>query len=177
MTVRKRMSFRPSLQDTKRANLAAMESMAHGGMSDAGRKNLEEMRLTVKPKQVRKPSQPSLIPLERDVNREITSAAKQFDNVKLWRNNRGQVILPNGGRLTYGVGPNGASDFIGYTRLTITQDMVGCIVAQFTAVESKRPGERATDEQAEFIERVEQDGGWAGVAHSGEEAVAILRRK
>ena len=122
----------------------------------------------------RAPSQPSLLPMERDVNKEIEREARRFDNVKLWRNNRGQVMLPNGGRLTYGVGPNGASDFIGYRRVTITQDMVGRYIAQFLCVESKRPTKRGTDDQLEFIARVENDGGVGGVAHSGEEALRIF---
>jgi len=112
---------------------------------------------------------------ERDVSKQIQDVAKQFDNVKLWRNNRGQVVLEGGARMAYGVGPNGACDFIGYRRVTITAEMVGQPFAQFLAVEAKRPGARPRPEQSEFIERVNVDGGRAGVATSANEALRLMR--
>ena len=46
---------------------------------------------------------------EADVNADIREWSKSQPLVVLYRNNRGSVQLPNGGMLTYGVGPNGAS--------------------------------------------------------------------
>lgn len=63
--------FRPSLADTKRANLAAFEAMAHDGMSDAGREHLEQLRATVKPKRQRGPSRASTVPTEAETQRAI----------------------------------------------------------------------------------------------------------
>lgn len=171
----RRLGFKPSHADNKRAiQLSLAQHAAMSGMPTPA----EQLSIaTARPKQSRAKPGADGRKLESAVNREIEQAAKQFGNVKLWRNNRGQVMLPNGGRLSYGVGPNGASDFIGYRTLTITQDMVGSVVAQFLCVESKRPGERATDEQARFIAYVEADGGHGGVAHSGNEAIRILGDK
>lgn len=112
---------------------------------------------------------------ERKVNEEIRDTAKELRHVKLWRNNRGQVQLPNGGALRYGVGPNGASDWIGFRTVEITADMVGQHFAQFVAVESKAPKKNATQEQSDFIDTVLEAGGIAGVAHSGCELRGILK--
>lgn len=162
---------RKSLKDTKRENAQAMNYLAK--LSDKPLIDVPAGSVKRGP-QTRRTDGPKL---ESEVSAEIVRAAKQFGNVKLWRNNRGQVMLPNGGRLSYGVGPNGASDFIGYRRITITQDMVGQRIAQFLAVESKRPNAHGTDPQLEFIARVESDGGCAGIAHDSEEALRIIRGK
>lgn len=63
--------FKPSISDTKRANLATMELYAHDGMSEAGRQHLEHMRATTKPKRVRGPRKPSAIPTESETQRAI----------------------------------------------------------------------------------------------------------
>ena len=51
----------------------------------------------------------------------------------MYRNSRGAVKLPNGGMLTYGVGPNGGSDWLGYQSVLVTEDMVGRTIAVFVA--------------------------------------------
>lgn len=107
---------------------------------------------------------------EADVNREIS--ALEFHG-KLWRNNRGTI--QDGQRyIKYGVGPNGASDFIGYVEIDITPEMVGQRFARFLAIEAKRPGENAREDQSAFIDSVLEAGGMAGVAHSGDEAKQII---
>jgi ribosomal protein S19 len=71
----------------------------------------------------------------------------------------------------------GSSDLIGWTPVTITEDMVGKKVAIFTAVECKRSeGGRLSPDQKRFIDRVNGAGGIAGVASSDEEAANILER-
>ena len=159
-----RRTFRKSLSQTKHDNANAMNFYA--AMADKPRMEVPDVITRTRTNNT----------AERDVSKQIQDVAKQFDNVKLWRNNRGQVMLDNGARIAYGVGPNGASDFIGYRRITITADMVGQSIAQFLAVEAKRPGAKPRPEQSEFIERINQDGGRAGVATSPEEALRILRR-
>lgn len=84
------------------------------------------------------------------------------------------------GRLVrYGLGQSGSarvvgtSDLIGWRSVTITADMVGQQIAVFAAVEVKDQA-RATPEQEAFIAAVRAAGGLAGVAHSVEEARAIL---
>lgn len=112
---------------------------------------------------------------EADVNDAIRAATKDMADVVLYRNNRGAIKLSNGGYLKYGVGENGAADWIGYKTEVITPDMVGREIAVFVAIEAKRPGEPARDDQLEFLTRVTDAGGIAGVAHSAEELEAIIK--
>ena len=111
--------------------------------------------------------------LESSVNDEIYGAFKNDPKVKLYRNNRGVAVYGNK-QVAYGVGPRGGSDWIGYRRVFITSDMIGSWIAQFVALEAKRPGEKADDNQQRFIEQVKAAGGCAGVATSGQEAVELL---
>ena len=113
------------------------------------------------------------IPLESAVNDAIYDAFTKRSDVKLWRNNRG--VAQYGNQLVrYGVGPKGGADWIGYRMVYVTQAMVGSRLAQFVAIEAKRPGETADSRQQEFLERVKADGGVAGVATSAAEAMALV---
>lgn len=113
------------------------------------------------------------VPLESAVNDDIYDAFKHHPAVKLYRNNRG--VAQYGNQLVrYGVGPKGGADWIGYVSVVITPEMVGTKIAQFAAVEAKRPGEKADENQQTFIDGVKAAGGKAGVATSAAEAKAIL---
>src|SRR5437899_7592128 len=104
---------------------------------------------------------------EAQVNDAIRDFSANRDDLVLWRNSRGMIDLPGGGKLRYGVGPNGASDWIGYRTVTITPEMVGCEVAQFIAVEAKAPDAGAVpDHQEAFLRAVRAGGGVAFVARS-----------
>ena len=100
--------------------------------------------------------------------------------VRLLRNNVGGLKDRTGRFVAYGLGSHGGkvlrgpSDLIGWRTITITPDMVGRQVAVFAAVEVKDRA-KATPEQEQFIAQVQAAGGLAGVAHSVEEARAILR--
>lgn len=73
----------------------------------------------------------------------------------------------------YGLG-TGTSDLIGWRSIEITQDMVGQKIAQFVAVECKRPsGGRITPEQQNFLDRVQEAGGLSGIARSEDDVVAL----
>lgn len=86
----------------------------------------------------------------------------------------GDVLIKNARPLHAGL-CKGSSDIIGWTSIEINPSMVGKKVAIFTAVEAKDEiGGSLTEEQARFIDVVEQAGGIAGVARSGEEAVELL---
>jgi len=124
--------------------------------------------------QKRGPRQPSAERRERNVNDEIREWQAKEPDITLWRNNRGEIQLDGGARLRYGIGPNGASDFIGYVSVTVTQAMVGKRVAIFCAVESKRPRGEPTDDQITFIDRIKAAGGRAGVARSAADAELIV---
>jgi hypothetical protein len=70
----------------------------------------------------------------------------------------------------------GTSDLIGWTPVRITADMVGCRVAVFTSIETKKTkGGRTSDDQANFIAQVQRAGGIAGVASSPEAARQIVQ--
>lgn len=62
--------------------------------------------------------------------------------------------------------PTGSSDLIGWTRVNITNDLVGRDVAVFTAVEAKTPNVTATREQLNFCKTVNDHGGIGVVARS-----------
>lgn len=98
---------------------------------------------------------------------------------RLLRNNVGALRDATGRLLRYGLGQSGAtrvvgtSDLIGWRSRIITPDMVGQTIAQFVAIEVKDKA-AATPEQIRFIEAVNRAGGLAGIAHSEEEARAIV---
>lgn len=71
----------------------------------------------------------------------------------------------------------GQGDLLGWTTITVTQDMVGCRVAVFTSIECKRTdGGRTSADQKHWLDMVQRAGGIAGVANSPEAAVQIVKR-
>lgn len=84
--------------------------------------------------------------------------------VRLFRNPVGMAYFSNGSPVHFGLCV-GSSDLIGYTA-----------TGRFIAIEVKTPTGRATDEQLAFIEAVRKVGGIAFIAHSVEEAIALVRR-
>lgn len=60
----------------------------------------------------------------------------------------------------------GSSDTIGWTRVTITPEMVGQTVAIFTAIEVKYGSTKTTEEQSNFVEQVKKAGGIGKIIHS-----------
>jgi hypothetical protein len=91
-----------------------------------------------------------------------------------FRNQVGATHTPDGRLIRFGLCV-GSSDLIGWVPLEITQDMVGQKVAVFAAVEVKKPGGKATEDQINFIRNVTRAGGYAGIARSPEEAIAIIQ--
>jgi hypothetical protein len=81
----------------------------------------------------------------------------------------------NGRLVRFGL-HKGSSDLIGITPVTITPDMIGKRMGIFTAIEVKTPKGKPTDEQINFIQRVRDLGGFAGVARSVEEALEITKQ-
>lgn len=75
----------------------------------------------------------------------------------------GVVTLKGASQVTFGVGPDGAADLLGWTR-----------DGRFAAIEVKKPGEKPRQEQHDFLDAVRRAGGVAGWATSPEEAIAIL---
>ena len=96
-----------------------------------------------------------------------------LSNVRIFRNNTGRLQNSSGEWVDYGL-VQGSSDLIGWTTVTVTPDMVGRKLALFTAIEVKTKTGRVSESQTNFINRVREAGGLAGVARSVEDARKIL---
>lgn len=85
--------------------------------------------------------------------------------IVLLRNNSGSLPNPRTGRwVRFGVGGKGGSDLIGWNT-----------EGKFCAVEVKTDKGEARKEQRDFITAVRSSGGYAGIARSVEDAIAICR--
>lgn len=71
---------------------------------------------------------------------------------------------------------NGSSDLVGWVEIEITPEMVGRKVAVFTAIEAKTPSIRVSKAQTNFIRRITEAGGIAGIARSAEEAATLIQK-
>ena len=95
--------------------------------------------------------------------------------VRLWRNNSFVLKDPETGRpVRAGLANDSShlnevlksSDLIGWRPVTITQEMVGTVLAQFVSIECKRPGWKLTpgdkrgQAQARWLSLVIADGGY-----------------
>lgn len=111
---------------------------------------------------------------ETPILREILIAASSLPTTRLFRNNQGVAVYENGSRVRYGIANPGGSDAIGWHSIEITPEMVGRRLAVFTAVEAKSQTGRLTDDQANFLRRVTEAGGIAGVCRSKDELLHLL---
>lgn len=96
----------------------------------------------------------------------VNDAVREWGRLRgaLFRNRRGMIDLPRGGKMPIGLGPNGAGDNIGWQTVTITPAMVGKRVAVYTEIESKTPAGRLAEHQQQRLEEVRDAGGIAFVA-------------
>lgn len=111
---------------------------------------------------------------EAKTQQEIRLAAASAGTV-LFRNNQGAYKDANGRWVKYGVCNPGGADLIGWTPVVITPDMIGRTVAVFTACEVKSAKGKPTDAQVNFIGAVQKAGGFAGVARSVADLLAIVK--
>lgn len=152
MTLRFRPKFREQLRQAKLANDMYADL--------AGKQRLETHPMLNKPIRTRRANTERIS--EADVNDTIREFSAKRDDLVLWRNNRGEALTSSGATVRYGVGPNGASDWIGYRVLVVTPDMVGYEIAQFIAVEAKAPDAGPPDDaQSRFLNSVNIAGGRA----------------
>lgn len=110
---------------------------------------------------------------ETPIQQEIRLGVGELTNVRLFRNNTGKLQDARGRWVEFGLCV-GSSDLIGWTTLEITPDMVGKKVAVFTAIEVKTAKGNPSPEQRNFISRVREAGGIAGIARSPEDARNII---
>lgn len=102
---------------------------------------------------------------EADIQQAIRLALGLVPGLVLFRNNIGATMHPGTSRpVHYGVGGKGGSD------------LIGLLNGRFVALEIKRPGGRVTAEQLGFIEVVRNNGGFAAIVHSIDEAHAAIER-
>ena len=124
---------------------------------------------------------------ETPLMQRIRLAVGKLPTVRLFRNNVGMgwqgkavhqgshVVIENPRPLHAGL-CEGSSDLIGWTTVEVTPDMVGERVAVFTAIEVKTDKGRTSPEQRNFIQRVQEAGGIAGVARSENDAIEIVKQ-
>ncbi len=83
-----------------------------------------------------------------------------------------KILIHDARPFTTGL-PTGFADSFGVTPVTITADMVGKTIGVFHAVEFKSDTGKATGQQDSFLAAIRRMGGYAGVARTDEEALAI----
>ena len=124
---------------------------------------------------------------EHNIQSLIQLAVSKFTKGVLFRNNVGTGWVGNV-RQTTGSGIyidnarplhaglcRGSSDLIGWTKTEITQEMVGKTVAIFTAIEVKKiKGSVTSSDQLNFLNKLRESGGIAGIAKSDTEAIALI---
>lgn len=109
---------------------------------------------------------------ETNILRRIRIAASKL-GARLFRNNVGVAIYPDGRRVRYGLAP-GSSDLIGWTPITVTPEHVGQTLAVFTAVEVKGPRGQVAAKQQNFVGQVNAAGGLGIIAYSAEDVEAAV---
>ena len=103
---------------------------------------------------------------ESEIQNQIKKILHQL-GFTMFRNNVGAWRNPRGHWIRYGLGGPGGSDLIGWRPIMITPDMVGSKIAQFVAIETKRPSKsKVTDQQSHFIHVVKECGGIGIIASS-----------
>ena len=112
---------------------------------------------------------------ETELQQRIRLALGTRSDLRLFRNQVGQLPDPRTGRpVQFGLA-RGSADLIGWRIITITPGMVGSKVAVFTSIEVKTPTGRVRPEQHAWMAAVSGSGGIAGIARSVQDANDLLR--
>jgi hypothetical protein len=111
---------------------------------------------------------------ETEIQQRIRLALGTRSDLRLFRNQVGQLPDPRTGRpVQFGLA-RGSADLIGWRTITVTPDMVGQRVAVFTSIEVKTPTGRLTPAQHAWLGAVHKAGGVAGVARSVADSLHIV---
>jgi len=86
----------------------------------------------------------------------------------------GQSHVIGAKRIKYGLFP-GSGDFIGWTTVTITPEMVGQQIAVFTSIETKTINDSMSNRQRNWFQRVREAGGIALVYKETRAGIEIVR--
>jgi hypothetical protein len=112
--------------------------------------------------------------VETKIQQEIRLGLGMRDDVRLFRNQVGQLPDPRTGRpVQFGLA-KGSADLVGWKTIEVTPDMIGARLAVFTSLEIKTPKGRPTAPQQAWMRAVENAGGIAGIARSVEDAAEII---
>ena len=112
---------------------------------------------------------------ETTLQQQIRLALGTRSDLRLFRNQVGQLPDPRTGRpVQFGLA-RGSADLIGWRIITITPGMVGSQLAVFTSIEVKTPTGRIRPEQHAWMAAVSGAGGIAGIARSVQDANDLLR--
>ena len=110
---------------------------------------------------------------ETDLQQRIRLALGTRPDLRIFRNQVGQLPDPRTGRpVQFGLA-RGSADLIGWRTVTVTPEMVGQQIAVFTSIEVKTPTGRLTPAQAAWLNSVTVSGGIAGVARNLADALRI----
>ena len=112
---------------------------------------------------------------ETVLQQNIRLALGQEKNLRLFRNQVGQLPDPRTGRyIQFGLA-KGSSDLIGFKTVKVTPDMVGQEIAQFVSLEIKTESGKLTKMQHNWLQKVKTSGGIVGVARTVKDALKILK--
>ena len=112
---------------------------------------------------------------ETVLQQNIRLALGQEKNLRLFRNQVGQLPDPRTGRyIQFGLA-KGSSDLIGFKTVKVTPDMVGQEIAQFVSLEIKTENGKLTKMQHNWLQKVKTSGGIVGVARTVKDALKILK--
>ena len=123
---------------------------------------------------MRAADQPDVANAETDLQQRIRLALGLQHDLRLFRNQVGQLPDPRTGRAVQFGLARGSADLIGWRTVTVTPDMVGQRVAIFTSIEVKTTTGRLTPAQQAWLGVVRSAGGIAGVARSVADAFQIV---
>lgn len=111
---------------------------------------------------------------ETDIQQRIRLAVGTRSDLRLFRNQVGQLPDPRTGRpVQFGLA-RGSADLIGWRTITVTPEMVGQRLAVFTSIEVKTATGRLTPAQHAWLGAVHKAGGIAGVARSVADSLRIV---
>ena len=112
---------------------------------------------------------------ETTLQQQIRLALGTRSDLRLFRNQVGQLPDPRTGRpVQFGLA-RGSADLIGWRTITITPEMVGQRLAVFTSIEVKTERGRVRPEQHAWLSTVQGAGGIAGIARSIQDANDLVR--
>ena len=103
---------------------------------------------------------------ETEIQQRIRLAVGTRSDLRLFRNQVGQLPDPRTGRpVQFGLA-RGSADLIGWRTLTVTPDMVGSQIAQFLSIEIKTKTGRVRPDQQNWLDQITTAGGHAIIARA-----------